>query len=101
VARSPLYFSWPFALLIDHHQEGSVWSTTWDEPGGGISVDRGSWTLLPLGADRTLLAYTLELRVRRVPALFTDNILLDHLPRLLQAVNWHLAGPSSRAPAAT
>ena len=96
VARTPLYTSWPFELVIDQRKEDILWGTTWDEPGAGLSIDRGSWMLTPLGPERTLLAYTLELRVRWVPDLLTDNILLDHLPKVLQAVNWHLGGQGRR-----
>lgn len=91
VASSPLYLSWPFTATISHSKNEPQWKTTWNDASGKITTERGSWTLTALDANRTLLAYTLELRIKHVPVLLLDNILLDNLPKVLRAVKTHLA----------
>lgn len=110
VASSPLYSTWPFRVTIEHvggpdHPDAKdrarPWSTRWDDPSGKLTTERGSWILAALGPDsrtvtgsapapRTLLAYTLDLKIAHVPALVTDNILMDNLPKVLLAVKQRL-----------
>lgn len=91
-ASSPVYSSWPFTATIEHRKTEPLWATAWNDASGKITIERGSWTMAQLDANRTLLSYTLELQIKHVPALFVDNILLDNLPKVLRAVQTHLAG---------
>ena len=69
--------------------------------------DREAWKqqlgrhrLVALGADgrpaaggaapQTLLTYSLDLKINKVPELLTMNILLDHLPKVVRAVQQRL-----------
>jgi len=85
-AQQAVLGKWAFDIHITHAESPSKKVASWDEPGGDATVNRGSWTLTPLGADKTLAVYTLDTEVRKVPAFIVRNALLSRQPLVVQAV---------------
>ncbi len=85
VATSPLG-SWEFTAHVRHDELPIQKVASWDEPSGRLTVNRGSWTLTLLGADRTLLVYALEVEVPPYPAFVVRNVLLSRVDGAVRAV---------------
>jgi ribosome-associated toxin RatA of RatAB toxin-antitoxin module len=82
--HSRLWGDWPFAVHVDHKKVSDTeYVASWDEPGEGLSVNRGSWTLTGQGPGRTLAVYALQAEAERYPSFFVRNLLLDRLARVL------------------
>jgi uncharacterized protein YndB with AHSA1/START domain len=69
---------WQFEISITHTETPEKCVASWDQPGGDLSVNRGSWTLTAAGAGKTLAVYVLEAEVRRFPAFAVRNVLLSY-----------------------
>jgi len=68
---------WTFDVLAKHTVMPESSTSQWDQPGGDLSVNRGSWTLTPAGPGKTLAAYSLEIEINRVPTFAIRNVLLS------------------------
>jgi hypothetical protein len=75
-AAESWFGEWPFDVHIAHHETPQKCTAEWDDPYQDLRVNRGSWTLTPLGADRTLAVYTLEAEVGSFPNFIVRNALL-------------------------
>jgi hypothetical protein len=92
LAHSRLYGDWPFDVHVRHEETPDGKIASWDGPTPDLPVNRGSWTVTPLGPDRTLLVLSIEWRMRHVPDFYTHNILLDRLKPMVRAVGRRCQG---------
>ena len=87
---------WPVDVHINHLESSEKYVASWDEPGGDIKVNRGSWTLSPAGAGKTLVVYSLQSEVARCPNFFINYVLLAELKPVVKAVQIRLASENKR-----
>jgi hypothetical protein len=92
------YGEWPFDVHVTHQEMPQSYVASWDDPGGDLTVNRGSWTVTRLGPDRTLLVFELEMEVRPFPVFFVRNVQLDRLKAMTEAVNTRLKTQPARQP---
>ncbi len=85
--HSRVWGDWPFAMHVDH-KAGSAkeYIASWDEPGEGLAVNRGSWTVTSIGADQTLVVLSLQVEASSYPNFFVRNLLLDRLSRVVRGL---------------
>ncbi|MBI4862938.1 MAG: SRPBCC family protein [Candidatus Riflebacteria bacterium] len=86
-----LWLKNPFEAVVTHRKELDRATASWDLPGGGLKVNRGSWSLTAIGHDKTLVVYALELKVDPYPAFVVRYTLLHYLPQVVEAVSRCLA----------
>jgi uncharacterized protein YndB with AHSA1/START domain len=85
--HSRLWGDWTFAVHVDHQKvSDKEYRATWDEPGPGLAVNRGSWTLTALGPNQTLAVYALQVEAARYPNFFVRTLLLDRLYKVLSGL---------------
>src|SRR5262249_28667857 len=61
---SSILGTWPFKVTMRQKETAEERSVSWDEPASGdVLKNRGSFVLKPLGGDRTLLVYSLEVEL--------------------------------------
>jgi hypothetical protein len=89
---------WPFDVHVEHREEPGSYRSAWDEPGGDLICNRGSWTVTALDEHRTRLVVALELEVRPFPTFLVRNALLNRIGGLLQAVDAELQRRSADVP---
>jgi hypothetical protein len=89
-AKSALQGYWDFAIDIHEEKTGDRWVALWDQPGGQVEVNRGSWTVTLAGNGQTLLVLELEAEVRHYPTFFLRNFFLHRLKQVLRAVDRRL-----------
>jgi uncharacterized membrane protein len=83
-AHSRLWGDWPFAVHVDHKAvPDKEYVASWDEPGEGLTVNKGSWTLTAAGPGQTLVVYALQVEADGYPNFFVRNLLLDRLSKVL------------------
>jgi hypothetical protein len=88
----------PFAVQMRHDQMLDQYSSCWDQPSGDVLVNRGRWTLTPLGPRETLVEVSLEVQVRRVPTFILRNLSLDRLREVGLAVARRMReGPAGKS----
>ena len=75
---------------IRHESSPEKRTASWDEPTGDITVNRGSWALLPAQAGKTLVVYTLDVEVRPFPAPLVRAVLLSRQKTVVEALKSHL-----------
>jgi carbon monoxide dehydrogenase subunit G len=76
-----------FEVHVDHSQSPEKSMAYWDHPSGAVSVDRGNWTVIPAGPDKTLVSYSLEAEVSPYPAFLVRNVLLSGQKKVLIALD--------------
>ena len=59
---------------------------SWDGPTGSVTVNRGSWTVTPMGQGRTLLVYSLEAEIAPFPNFVVRNVQLSREMEVVGAV---------------
>ena len=85
--------TWPVDVKVRHEPSPERYVASWDESRGD-EVNRGSWTIVPLGPDRCRAVYLLEVRVPHYPAFVVNDVLLGQLGKVVAAVRDDLArGP--------
>jgi uncharacterized protein YndB with AHSA1/START domain len=94
VAHAWPYGEWPFDVYVTQQETPEGFTASWDDPGGALTANRGSWVVTPLGPDRTLLVLSLELEVHPFPAFYVRNALLHRLKGMLAAVDTRLRTPT-------
>jgi hypothetical protein len=94
-AKSALQGYWDFAIDIHEEVSGDRRVARWDQPGGDVLVNKGSWTVIPAGANQTLLVLELEAEVRHYPTFFLRNYFLHRLKQVLLAVDRQLKAQAS------
>jgi hypothetical protein len=92
------YGSWPFDVYVRHEEKGGQYVATWDNPGGALTQNRGSWTVTALEPGKTLLVFSLELEVRPFPTFYVHNVLLNRLKAMPEAVDRRLRTKPATAP---
>lgn len=85
----------PFAVEMRHEQKLACYTASWDQPSGAIEVNRGAWTLTPLGPRETLLEVSLEIQMQRVPTFLLRIQSLERLRDAALAVRRRLREGSS------
>ena len=78
---------WPIDILLRHEEKGDLRVASWDQPGGDILRNRGSWTLTPLQHGRTLVEYQLDAEIRGYPAWFVRAMLRGRAKGILRALD--------------
>jgi uncharacterized membrane protein len=89
-AQSGLPGTIPFAVEMHYEQGLHQYTASWDQPDGNVLVNRGAWTLRPVGPSETLLILTLEVQMKNIPTFILRNISLHRLPRVVLAVEKRL-----------
>jgi uncharacterized protein YndB with AHSA1/START domain len=74
-----------FEAAVRHDVQPSRHVASWDQPGGGLDVNRGRWEVTPLPGGRALLVYELEVEVRQIPTFLVRALLLGPLRRVVEA----------------
>lgn len=87
---SSILGSWPIDVRIRHEEAPGRYVASWDEPSGDVIVNRGSWTLLPVPGERTLVVYTLDVEVRPFPSFLVRAVLLSRQKTVVEALRNHL-----------
>jgi hypothetical protein len=90
VLHSQLYGDWAFDVRVRHEETAEGRVASWEGPTPDLPVHRGSWTVTPLGPDRTLLALAVEMQLRGYPQFWTHNILLNRVKPMVRAVDQRL-----------
>jgi uncharacterized protein YndB with AHSA1/START domain len=85
--------TWPVDVKVRHTPSPERYVAAWDESRGD-EVNRGSWTVVPLGPDRCRAVYLLEVRVPHYPAFVVNDVLLAELGSVVAAVRDDLARPN-------
>lgn len=76
--------TWDVDVRI-RHEDGRV--ASWDQPGGDILHNRGSWTLTKLDENRTLVEYLLDVEIANYPDWFVRAILRGRAKGILRALD--------------
>ena len=73
---------------VDLHlrREEARRALVWDDPSPDVPVNRGDWSVVALGPDRTLLVALLDIEVARIPNVLLRNLLLSREGAVLEAV---------------
>jgi hypothetical protein len=97
-ARSGLPATIPFRAEMRHERRLDRYLALWDEAAGRVVVNRGRWELTPAGRRETVVAVSLEVQVRGVPAFILRNLSLGRLPDLLGRLEHRLrtGGPGRK-----
>jgi uncharacterized protein YndB with AHSA1/START domain len=82
----------PVEAEIRHEETPDRFVASWDQPSGQVVVNRGSWVVTPAGSGRTLLVYTLDVKVRPYPDFVVRNVLLSRQPSIVDAVRRRVTG---------
>jgi hypothetical protein len=90
---SSLLGTWPVDVRVAHDETGPNRVASWDTSEAG-HVNRGSWTISPLGEDRSLVVYLLEVQDPPYPNILVNNVLLNETRAVVDAVERELAKPS-------
>src|SRR5262249_28832328 len=90
--------TWPYEILVEHEEGAERRVASWEGGRGSVQVLRGSWTLTPAGAGRTLLVYASHVEVKRLPDWLVANALLLRQPKVIRAVADRLPGPQAQPP---
>jgi uncharacterized membrane protein len=87
IAHSRLWGDWPFAMTVDHRaDDDKEYVASWDEAGGVLTVNRGSWTVTAVGPRQALVVLAVEWEATGYASFFLNNLLLDRLPTMLSAL---------------
>jgi hypothetical protein len=94
IAHAWPYGEWPFDVYVTQRETPDGYRASWDNPGGDLTVNRGSWEVTPLqGPAQTLLVLSLEFEVRPFTTFYIRNALLHRLKGMLAAVDTRLRNP--------
>lgn len=83
--------AFPIEVVLERVADGGEQAISWDGSSSKLSVNRGSWTVKPLGPQQTLVVYALTVQVPPYPAFLINNVLLSQAPLVLDAVGERLA----------
>jgi ribosome-associated toxin RatA of RatAB toxin-antitoxin module len=89
VAYSRLWQEWPFQSLVTNKEDpgNGEYSALWsEEDKGEFKVNRGGWSVKRFGKGETLLAFTLQIEMEKVPNFLVRNIIMDRLHSVLKAM---------------
>lgn len=86
VAHSRVWGDWPFTINVDHKQVSDTeYLANWDEPGGELKVNRGSWTVTAIGEGQTLVVLALQVDVG-YPQFLVRNVLMNRLDNVVSGL---------------
>jgi uncharacterized protein YndB with AHSA1/START domain len=77
---------YPIDIHIRHEERPGQFEASWDGPTGSVTVNRGSWTVTPMGQGRTLLVYSLEAEIAPFPNFVVRNVQLSREMEVVGAV---------------
>jgi hypothetical protein len=89
-ASSGLPETVPFALEVRHEQNLFQYVSTWDQPSGDVTVNRGGWTLTARGPSLTLVELAVEVQMNHVPTFVLRNINLRRVAETVRGVEQRL-----------
>lgn len=78
--------TWPMDVDIKHTESAEKYVASWDKSGDVVKINRGSWTITPISADKTLVVYSLESQISPFPQFVTNNVFLSQLKPVIKAV---------------
>ncbi|MBK7995429.1 MAG: SRPBCC family protein [Blastocatellia bacterium] len=78
--------TWPMDVDITHSETPEKYVASWDKPGDVVKINRGSWAITPISADKTLVVYSLESQISPFPQFVTNNVFLSQLKPVIKAV---------------
>lgn len=78
--------TWPMDVDITHTETPDKYIASWDKPGDVVKINRGSWTITPISADKALVVYSLESQISPFPQFVTNNVFLSQLKPVIKAV---------------
>jgi hypothetical protein len=94
-ASSGLPETVPFDLEVRHEQNLFQYVSTWDQPSGDVTVNRGGWTLTAKGPSLTLVELAVEVQMNHVPTFVLRNINLRRVAETVRGVDQRLRTGSS------
>jgi uncharacterized membrane protein len=87
IAHSRLWGDWPFTVHVDHQVvPDKQFIASWDDPGGTLTVNRGSWNLTAVTANQTLVVFALQVEAAGYPNFFVRNLLLDRVFKVVSGL---------------
>jgi hypothetical protein len=89
-ASSGLPETVPFDLEVRHEQNLFQYVSSWDQPSGDVTVNRGSWTLTAKGPSLTLVELAVEVQMNHVPTFVLRNINLRRVAETVRGVDERL-----------
>lgn len=78
--------TWTVDLHLRRVETPDRRALVWDDPTAETPVNRGDWSVRPLGEDRTLLVALLDIEAARIPGVLLRNLLLCREGKVLEAV---------------
>jgi hypothetical protein len=85
----------PFDLEVRQEQNLFQYVSSWDQPSGAVTVNRGSWTLTAKGPSLTLVELAVEVQMDHVPTFVLRNINLRRVAETVRGVEQRLRTGSS------
>lgn len=92
-----IFGDWGYDTHIRHEETPGRYVASWDEPGGELTVNRGSWQITHRDGG-TLLVYTLDVEVRHCPTFLVRDVLLDRVKAIVGAVARRVRKQQGAAP---
>ncbi len=84
--KSTVAGTWTVELNLRRVETSARRALVWDDSSAEVPVNRGDWSVTPLGQDRTLLVALLDIEAARIPNLLMRNLLLSREGAVLEAV---------------
>ena len=84
--KSTVAGTWTVDLHLRRVVSPTRRALVWDDPSPEVTVNRGDWSVTPLGADRTLLVALLDIETAKIPNVVLRNLLLSREGEILEAV---------------
>lgn len=79
--------NYTFDVHVAHTESPEKSVASWDEPSGAVTVNRGNWTVVSTGPNKSLVAYSLEAEVSPYPTFMVRNVLLSGQRKVLTALD--------------
>ena len=84
--KSTVAGTWTVDLRLHRVETPARRALVWDDPSSEAPVNRGDWSVVSLGPDRTLLVALLDVEVAGCPKVLMRNLLLSREGPVLEAV---------------
>jgi uncharacterized membrane protein len=92
-AVTSAFIDWPIDARVKHEEDPAAgrWRSSWNEPGGALTRNEGSWTITRKDAGSCLCVYVLDVQVKHGPDALVRNVLLHKMRTGLNALKRELA----------
>jgi uncharacterized protein YndB with AHSA1/START domain len=77
---------WPIELEVHNVEGKEKMVASWHGTGEGVAFLEGNWTLWPTDKGQTLLVYTSEVELNRLPSFLVRNLLLSRQKTVVAAL---------------